>query len=87
MNKISGADVLEMLIPSGGWVITADDFDSIRYDEGVKPITKKQFTDGFAQYADWKAEQEASLATAKAAAQSKLAALGLTVEDLQALGL
>ena len=87
MNTISGADVLEMLIPTGGWVITADDFDSIRYDEGVKPITKKQFNDGFAQYADWKAKQESSLATAKAAAQSKLAALGLTVEDLQALGL
>ena len=33
-----------------------------------------------------KAEAEAK-ATAKAAAQAKLAALGLTVEDLQALGL
>ena len=87
MNKISGGDVLEMLIPNGGWVITADDFDSIRYDEGVAPITKKQFTDGFAQYDAWKAEQDAEKAEAKAAAQAKLAALGLTVTDLQALGL
>lgn len=33
------------------------------------------------------AELEAERAAAKAAAQAKLAALGLTVEDLQALGL
>ena len=82
-----GADVLDMLIPTGGWVIYGDDFDSIIYDNGVKPITKKQYTDGFAQYDAWKAEQDATQAAAKAAAQAKLAALGLTVEDLQALGL
>jgi hypothetical protein len=82
-----GSDVLDMLIPTGGWVIYGDDFDSIIYDEGVKPITKKQFEDGFAQYDAWKAKLDADKATAKAAAQAKLAALGLTVEDLQALGL
>ena len=87
MNKVSGGDVLEMLIPNGGWVITADDFNSIRYDDGVEPITKAQFEAGFGQYDAWKAEQDIAKATAKAAAQSKLAALGLTVEDLQALGL
>lgn len=82
-----GADVLDMLIPTGGWVIYGDDFDSIIYDNGVKPITKKQYTDGFAQYDAWKAQQDAAKAQAKTAAQAKLAALGLTVEDLQALGL
>jgi len=82
-----GADVLDMLIPTGGWVIYGDDFDSIIYNDGVKPITKKQFEDGFAQYDAWKAEQDAAKAATKAAAQSKLAALGLTVEDLTALGL
>jgi hypothetical protein len=48
------------------------------------------------EYAKYKAEQEAETlkqaeadakAEAKATAQAKLAALGLTVEDLQALGL
>lgn len=82
-----GSDVLKMLIPTGGWVIYADDFDSIIYDQGVKSITKKQFEDGFAQYDTWKAQQDATQAAAKSAAQGKLAALGLTVEDLQALGL
>jgi hypothetical protein len=80
-------EVLEMLLPNGGWVIYGDDFDSIRYDDGVNPISKKQFEDGFAQYDAWKAEQDLAKLAAKEAAQSKLAALGLTVEDLTALGL
>jgi hypothetical protein len=80
-----GVDVLEMLIPTGGWVIRGDDFEGIEFIE-CKPITKAEFEAGFAQYDAWKAEQDAAKATAKATAEAKLAALGLTVEDLQALG-
>jgi hypothetical protein len=80
-----GGDVLSMLIPTGGWVIVGDDFDSIRYDEGVSPITKKQFEDGFAAYDAWKSEQEAKAVTAKESAIAKLNALGLTQEDIVAL--
>jgi hypothetical protein len=82
----NGGDVLSMLIPNGGWYIVGDDYNSIKFLE-CEPITKKQFTDGFAQYDAWKAEQEQAKVTAKETAQAKLAALGLTVEDLQALGL
>jgi hypothetical protein len=49
--------------------------------------TKAEYQAGFAQYDAWKAEQEAAQATAKAAAEAKLAALGLTADDLKALGL
>jgi len=87
MRPVSAADVLQMLLPSGGWIITGDDFDSIQYDEGVHPVTKKQFTEGFAQVAEYKANQEAAIQAAKATAQAKLAALGLTADDLKALGL
>jgi len=80
-------EVLEMLIPTGGWTIYDEDFDSIIYNEGVTPITKKQFDDGFAQVDAFKAEQEAKAEADKAAAQAKLAALGLTADDLKALGL
>ena len=83
----TSAQVMEMLIPTGGWVIYGDDFDSIIYDEGVQSITKKQFTEGFAKFDAWQAEQDNKKAAARAAAQAKLAALGLTVEDLTALGL
>ena len=83
----TGADVLNMLIPNGGWVIYGQDFDSIIYDEGVTPITKEQFEAGFTQYDAWKTEQDAQAAADKASAQAKLAALGLTTDDLKALGL
>ena len=81
-----GSDVLSMLLPSGGWVMVGDTYEGIEFLE-CEPITKKQFTDGFAQYDAWKAEQDAAKAEAKTTAQAKLAALGLTVGDLQALGL
>ncbi len=81
-----GSDVLKMLIPAGGWSIIGDDYDTIEFIT-CDPISKKEFQDGFAQFDAWQAEQDAAKAAAKAAAQAKLAALGLTVEDLQALGL
>jgi len=86
MKQTTGADVLGMLIPNGGWYIAGDDFADIQFIE-CEPITKKQFEDGFAKYDAFKAEKDAAKATAKSTAQAKLAALGLTVEDLQALGL
>jgi hypothetical protein len=72
------SEVLEMLIPTGGWVISGDDFDSIRYDDGVKPITKKQFDDGFAQVDAWKAEKDGQKAAAKT---ELLTRLGITAEE------
>ncbi len=83
---VTGGEVLEMLIPTGGWVITGNDYEGIQFIEAT-PITKAEFEAGFAQYDVWKSEQDAAKAAAKAAAQAKLAALGLTVEDLTALGL
>jgi hypothetical protein len=82
----TGGEVLSMLLPNGGWYISGNDYEGIQFLE-CEPITKKQFTDGFAQYDAWKTAQDAAQVSAKSAAQAKLAALGLTVEDLQALGL
>ncbi len=81
-----GNQVLEMLIPQGGWIISGNDYEGITFLE-CEPITKAEFEAGFAQYDAWKAEQDAQAAAKKAAAETKLAALGLTAEDLQALGL
>ena len=82
----TNAEVLSFLIPNGGFVMTGDDFDSVEFIE-AKPITKAQFEAGFAQYDAWKAEQDAKAAADKVTAQAKLAALGLTADDLKALGL
>jgi hypothetical protein len=78
----TGAEVLSKLIPTGGWVIIEDDFDSIRYDEGVSPITKKQYDDGFAAYDSWKAAKEAEVQNRR---DALLARLGITQEEANLL--
>jgi hypothetical protein len=79
-------EVLSYLIPDGGYIQNGETYEGIKFID-CEPITKEQYEAGFAQYDAWKAEQDASKAEAKAAAQAKLAVLGLTVEDLTALGL
>ena len=81
-----GYEVLEMLLPNGGWYMSGDDYEGIQFLE-CEPITKAQFQAGFGQYDAWKAEQDAAKVAKKAAAESKLAALGLDADDLKALGL
>jgi hypothetical protein len=83
----TGGNVLDMLCPAGGWIINGDDFDSIIWVDDRPRCTKAEFEAGFAQYDAWKAEQNASAVAKKAAAIAKLGALGLTVDDLAALGL
>jgi hypothetical protein len=73
-------EVLEMLLPTGGWIITGDDFDSIVWVDNRPKCTKAQFTAGFAQYDAWKAEQDATKATAR---QAVLDRLGITSEEAQ----
>jgi hypothetical protein len=80
-------EVLTMLCPAGGWIITNDDFDTIVWVDERPRCTKAQFEAGFAQYDAWKAQQDAAAISAKETAQAKLAALGLTADDLKALGL
>jgi hypothetical protein len=82
----TSGDVLNMLIPNGGYVQVGEDFEGITFIE-AKPITKAQFEAGFAQYDAWKAEQDAQILAKKESAQAKLTALGLTSDDLKALGL
>ena len=82
----TGSDVLTMLIPTGGWVITGNDWQGVEFIEAT-PITQAQFSAGFAQYDAWKANQDAQAATDKTNATAKLEALGLTSDDLKALGL
>jgi hypothetical protein len=73
-----GGEVLSMLIPNGGWVITANDFDSIRYDEGVQPITQKEFDEGFAKFDAWQKKQDQAKVVAKAALLERL---GITADE------
>lgn len=82
----TSAEVLTMLIPTGGWAISGDDWNNVQFIEAT-PITKAQFEAGFAQYDAWKAQQDAQALADKSSATAKLEALGLTADDLKALGL
>jgi hypothetical protein len=80
-------EVLMYLCPNVEFTIQGTEYEGINWHEKTPAITKKQFQDGFAQFDAWKAEQDAEQAAAKVAAEAKLAALGLTADDLKALGL
>ena len=73
----TGAEVLNMLIPSGGSTIRGDEYEGIIFGEATQ-ITKKQFTDGLANYDNWKTAEAEAKATAKAALLSKL---GITADE------
>jgi hypothetical protein len=76
----TGGEVLSMLIPTGGYTIMGDDFSTITYDEGVKPVTKKQFEDGFDKFDAWKLEQDQIKAAQK---QAILDRIGLSADELK----
>jgi hypothetical protein len=78
---IKGHDVLQMLIPSGGWVIAGDDYDTIQFLE-CEPITKAEFEAGFALADAWRADQEAAKIAEKSAL---LAKLGITADEARLL--
>jgi hypothetical protein len=77
----TGADILAMLLPNGGWIITKDDYESIQFLE-CEPITKKQFQDGFKQYENWKNEKDNAKAAER---QAILDRIGLTADELQTI--
>ena len=73
----TAVNVLEMLIPNGGWVLIGDSYEGIEFLE-CEPITKEQFEAGFAQYDAWKINQESAKAAAR---QAILDRLGLTADE------
>lgn len=77
----TGAEVLNMLIPTGGWVITGDEYEGIKFLE-AEPITKTEFKAGFAQYDARKAEQKTAQAAAKAVLLERL---GITEAEAKLL--
>jgi hypothetical protein len=72
-----GGDVLFMLIPQGGWVISGSDYDSIQWLE-CEPITRAKFEDGLKKYDAWKAKQDSDK---EASRQAILDRLGITAEE------
>lgn len=76
-----GYEVLNMLIPQGGWAQTGEDYEGIQFIE-CEPITKEEYLDGFSKFDVWKAAEDAKLAAAKA---ELLDRLGITEDEAKLL--
>lgn len=79
-------EVLNFLRPNGGYIANGLDYEGIEFIE-CEPFTKAEYEAAFPAFDAWKAEQDAQAAANKADASAKLLALGLTEDDLKALGL
>jgi len=80
----NSGEVLNMLIPQGGWITSGNEYEGVQFID-CEPITKAEFEAGFAKVDQMKAEAEAKAQADKISAQSKLAALGLTTDEIAAL--
>ena len=86
MIKLSQA--INLYNPNAQWTMDNDDYETLEWHS--EEIAKPSLTELEALLPQVKqiyVEKEASIAAARAAAEAKLAALGLTADDLKALGL
>ena len=73
----TGAEVLSMLIPTGGWAITGDDFSGIEFLE-AQPITEAEFKAAFSKVDAFKSAADAKKSADKAALLERL---GITADE------
>jgi hypothetical protein len=74
-------EVLQMLIPNGGWYIQGDEYENIEFLE-CEPISKKDFEAGFAKVDAWRAQQAIEHEASKAALLDRL---GITADEAKLL--
>ena len=88
MNDEMIVKAIHRLKPTAQFTFTDCDYSTIKWDvlDGDAP-TLKEIKDAIKANEADEAQAVIDKANAKTAAQAKLAALGLTVEDLTALGL
>jgi len=79
---------IRKLQPTAEFSFTDDDYSTIKWDvlDGEAP-TQKEIDAAIKEIKADESQAESRKATAKATAEGKLAALGLTTDDLRALGL
>ena len=79
---------VENLSPRTTFIMSNDDFDTIEYkSNGAQVPTKDELFSEIKRIKQEEISLESVAAAKKAAAESKLVALGLTADDLKALGL
>jgi hypothetical protein len=79
--------VIHSLRPNTEWTISGDDYENIIWHtKGVKPLTQTEVENETIRLQEIEAQKETQDAEKRSFALAKLAALGLTTEDLKALG-
>ena len=79
-------DVCRFLRPEGGWTTTGLEYEGIGFLE-CSSFSKAEYEAAIPLVQAALDKAEADKAAKKATAEAKLAALGLTADDLKALGL
>jgi hypothetical protein len=79
---------IQLLKPNAEFSFQEEDYSTIKWDvlDGTAP-TQAEIDDAIKQVKVNEKNEDKAKATAKATAEGKLAALGLTIDDLRALGL
>ena len=85
MKHSDKVKAIKFIAPNAQFNLIGDELEWL--DENESKPTEAQIKAGWIAFEKAQATNAEAKAAAKAAAQSKLAALGLTVEDLTALGL
>lgn len=80
-------EVLAFLRPNGGYVQVGEDYEGITFEPQCEPFTKTEYEAAFDLVDAAKAQAKAEAEAKRATVEAKLAALGLTADDLRALGL
>lgn len=73
--------------PGEAWSLNGDTIDGLTWLSDTKPPTKAEIDAAWISYEAARQQAEADALAARESALAKLAALGLTVDDVTALGL
>lgn len=84
MKEIQISDVLTFIKPDSQWVITGNEYEGIQWLNEII-VTKEELETGIKVYQKHIEKMENDKASAKASAQAKLAALGLTEDEVRAI--
>jgi hypothetical protein len=79
--NVRGTDVLMMLRPEGGWIISGNEYENIEFLE-CEPLTKQEFEHGFTICETWKTDQNAQN---EAKRQAIFDRLGITADEAKLL--
>jgi len=70
--------------PGAQWTISGNDYDTLEWHDDTPKPTQQELDDAWPAVQQARADAEAAVVAAKQSAVDKLAALGLTVDEISA---